>query len=287
MKKDKKIILLSFATEDLKKTIKRLTIQAKESGYYDEINILNPKDINKNNKDKIDKLIRLGKKRGYAYWYWKPLLILQTLENINNGDIIHYLDAGFHINKNRAKKFYEYVDLISNTEKWLLAFQYKTIHADNMQDIIFPKREEHMYTKGDIFNYFKCLDNKEFTHTPQFFAGSFFLKKDNKSYSFLKQWIEVFEKRFDLIDDSISKIPNFETFIENRHDQSIFSILCKKNYVEVLSAYELDWAKKNNKRTWEHNLNNPFLAKRDLKYNILKRFFNRQKKNFNRLLKKL
>ena len=40
MKKDKKIILLSFATEDLKKTIKRLKVQATESGYYDEINIL-------------------------------------------------------------------------------------------------------------------------------------------------------------------------------------------------------------------------------------------------------
>jgi len=287
MKKDKKIILLSFATEDLKKTINRLKIQAKESGYYDEINILSPKNINRNKKDKIDKLISLGKKRGYAYWYWKPLLILQTLENISSGDIIHYLDAGFHINKNRAKKFNEYVDLISNTEKWLLAFQYKAIHADKMQGIVFPKREEHMYTKGDIFDYFKCLDNKEVTHTPQFSAGSFFLKKDNKSYSFLKQWIEVFEKRFDLIDDTISKIPNFETFIENRHDQSIFSILCKKNYVEVLSAYEFDWAKKNNEKNWENNLKNPFLEKRNLEYNILKRFFNRQKKNFNRLLKKL
>ena len=51
MKKDKKIILLSFATEDLKKTIKRLTVQATESGYYDEINILNPKNINSSNKN--------------------------------------------------------------------------------------------------------------------------------------------------------------------------------------------------------------------------------------------
>jgi hypothetical protein len=287
MKKDKKIILLSFATEDLKKTIKRLTVQATESGYYDEINILNPKNINSSNKNKLDKLISMGKKRGYAYWYWKPLLILQTLENINNGDIIHYLDAGFHIYNNRSKKFYEYIDLISDPDKWLLAFQYKSIHINNSQDIIFPKREEHMYTKGDIFSYFKCSDKKEFTHTPQFSAGSFFLKKSDKSYFFLKKWVEVFEKRFDLIDDTISKIPNFETFIENRHDQSIFSILCKINCVEALSAYEFDWAKKNNKRTWEHNLHNPFLAKRDLQYNIFRRFFNRQKKNYNRLLAKL
>ena len=44
--------------------------------------------------------------------------------------------------------------------------------------------------------------------------------------------------------------------------------------------------KKKNKRTWEHNFDNPILAKRDLKYNILKRFINRQIKNWNRIKRK-
>ena len=35
---------------------------------------------------------------------------------------------------------------------------------------------------------------------------------------------------------------------------------------------------KDNKRIWEHNFNNPVLAKRDLKYSIFKRFINRQVK---------
>ena len=42
---------------------------------------------------------------------------------------------------------------------------------------------------------------------------------------------------------------------------------------------------KNNQRTWEHNLNNPILAKRDLKYNIFRRFTNRQIKTFKRYKK--
>ena len=54
------------------------------------------------------------------------------------------------------------------------------------------------------------------------------------------------------------------------------TIGCPKNYEP--KKFVIDWAKKNNERTWEHNLKNPFLAKRDLEYNILKRFFNRQKK---------
>jgi len=98
----------------------------------------------------------------------------------------------------------------------------------------------------------------------------------------LSEWLEIFEKRFDLIDDTPSKIKNFSNFIENRHDQSVFSILCKINNIKSLSAYEFDWAEKNKKRSWEHIHNFPFFAKRDLEYNFLKRFINRQTKNYKR-----
>ena len=40
---------------------------------------------------------------------------------------------------------------------------------------------------------------------------------------------------------------------------------------------------KKNQRTWEHNKANPFLAKRDLKYNVFRRFINRQKRTLSRL----
>jgi hypothetical protein len=61
----------------------------------------------------------------------------------------------------------------------------------------------------------------------------------------LLEWLDVFETRFDLIDDSPSKIKNFSEFVENRHDQSVFSILCKINGIVSLSAYEFDWCEKN------------------------------------------
>ena len=43
--------------------------------------------------------------------------------------------------------------------------------------------------------------------------------------------------------------------------------------------------KKDQKRTWEHIIDYPFLAKRDKKYNIFKRFFRRQKKTLRRIKK--
>ena len=286
MYKNRNIILLSFATLDLKRSIKRFAFQAQNSNYYDQIKIITPNDLSNHNKEKINKFLNQGKKRGYCYWYWKPLLLLETLDKVKDGDIIHYLDIGFHINKNSNNRFNEYLDFLIRFDKPLLAFQYFAPKNKNSNGIYFPKRQELKYTKADLFKYFGKLDNIEITHTPQFSAGNIFIKKDEKIKSFLLDWIEVFEKRFDLIDDTPSKLKNFEKFIENRHDQSAFSILCKINSIKSLSAYEFDWAEKNQRRTWEHIIDYPFLAKRDLRYNIFKRFFRRQIKTLRRIKKK-
>ena len=58
-------------------------------------------------------------------------------------------------------------------------------------------------------------------------------KKNSYSIDFLNSWINIFENHFNLIDDSPSKIKNFEGFVENRHDQSVFSLLCKKNSISA------------------------------------------------------
>jgi len=286
MYKNKKIIFFSFATPDLKKSIKRLKQQAEFSKYYNEIKILGPEDLDTEGKARIETLLKKNKKRGFGYWFWKPYLLSKIMSEINDEDIIHYADIGCHIKKSNYKKFYEYLDILIDSEKWLLPFQYYKIDEKIFDGIEFPKREEFKYTKADLFDYLNVLENKKITHSPQFWAGSFFIKNNFQSKKFINDWLDVFEKRFDLIDDTPSKIKNFPEFIENRHDQSVYSILCKKNLIEALSAYECDWALKNSQRTWEHNLNNPILAKRDLQYNVLKRFINRQKKTFNRLIKR-
>ena len=209
------------------------------------------------------------------------------MHQANSGDIIHYIDIGCHI-QNKNSKFYNYLYFLIYKKKWILPFQYHSKKNELTNEISFPKREEFKYTKSDLLDYFGFLDNKNVTNSPQFWAGSFFIVKGVQATKFLDEWINIFEKRIDLIDDSKSNIKNLKGFIENRHDQSVFSLLCKKYNVKSLSAYdECEWGEKDNKRTWEHNKNNPILALRDLEYGIVKRFLNRQKKNFKRLLRKI
>ena len=104
-----------------------------------------------------------------------------------------------------------------------------------------PQRSEYQYTKSDLFHYFNSIKDRDITHTPQYWAGSFFLKKNIFSNKFLDQWIDVFIKNFNLVDDSPSKIDNFDGFIENRHDQSVFSLLCKLKKLGLLEELKLKY----------------------------------------------
>ena len=186
-----------------------------------------------------------------------------------------------------SNRFYEYLDFLIDTKKWLLAFQYHTKDIKFLDTIYFRDREEFKYTKADLLDFFSVIDNKEITNTPQFWAGNFFIKKNDFTINFLNTWLNTIILNPNLINDTPSIKKNFEGFIENRHDQSVFSILCKKSKVINLSAYECEWAHLDNQRTWIHLKKKPILAKRDLKYNIIIRFLNRQKKNLNRLKIKL
>tara|TARA_Y100000389_G_scaffold198921_1_gene236334 strand:- start:1275 stop:1490 length:216 start_codon:yes stop_codon:yes gene_type:complete len=57
-----KLILLSFATLDLKKSIERFISQANHANYYDKIIIKNPQNISLETKDKINFFLRKKKK---------------------------------------------------------------------------------------------------------------------------------------------------------------------------------------------------------------------------------
>ena len=106
---------------------------------------------------------------------------------------------------------------------------------------------------------FGVLDSKEITDTEQFAATVFFIRKQPSSMQFLANWQAPYYKNFSLIDDSISKIPNLKGFRDHRHDQSIYSILCKKEGVEELVSTEFF----HNEWSSTEMANQPILAKRD------------------------
>ena len=88
-----------------------------------------------------------------------------------------------------------------------------------------------------MFKHFNCLDNEDIYNTRQFTANRIIIKKNSHSMKLFKIWWETAKNYPHLFDDSTSITKNFYNFTENRHDQSVFSLICKTKKVEE----EFDW----------------------------------------------
>ena len=151
--------------------------------------------------------------RGYGYWLWKPYLTQITLENLLDNDILVYADAGCTINPQGFPRLLEYFDIVNKSEHANLSF--RTVHL------------EKTWTKMDTFEYYGAKDNENIFETEQLVGGIYVIRNYN------------------LIDDSPSSIPNDPSFNENRHDQSIFSVVRKKYGTEMTdfdeTYFDTDW----------------------------------------------
>ena len=284
MSKKTEIYLCSFASDDLKKSIVRFKKQAEEMEIYSNIKVYGFSDLSENKKVQIKNFKKKKQNRLFGYACWKPEIILNNLNLIPNGAILQYSDIGCHFNSKGLSRLKDYLRYLN--ENNILGFNYTLPKQSKYNNLNYQEYFEYQYTKGDVFKYFNIGMNSKIVKTQQFWSGTIFFKNNDFTKNFVNQWSEACKKNY-LIDDSESSLVNHKDFIEHRHDQSIFSIIAKLNNVFHLSASECEWAEDKNGKTWEHLNEKPIHAKRDKKYNIFKRFLSRQKKNFNRIKKKL
>ena len=154
----------------------------------------------------------LENNRGYGYWLWKPYIILKTLNTMDNGDILLYLDSGCEIiaDEESSEKMSNLLDKCNNNE--LL--------------YTLTNQTEKKYNKMDLLKYMD-MDNNNIKNSEQNQATIIFIKKTDKTYNLIEEWYTI-ACNYHFIDDSISIEQNDSSFIEHRHDQSIFSLLTKK-----------------------------------------------------------
>jgi hypothetical protein len=155
-------------------------------------------------------------KRGYGYWLWKSYLIKKTMKEMNDNDILVYADAGCSINLNGKKRLLEYFEIVNNSKFGILSF--------NLGHL------EKTWTKMDIINYFGANDLLE---TGQLVGGIYILRKCEHTINLVNKWYKGCCE-YNLINNSQSSIPNDSSFIENRHDQSIFSVIRKQLGTEII-----------------------------------------------------
>lgn len=152
----------------------------------------------------------LDTSRGNGLWLWKPYFILRTLQEMEEGDYLFYCDSGsFFIHSIQPL-----IDVAVHTGQNVMTFE--------------DQHAESKFTKRDVFI---ALDTDEpaVAKSPQRLGGFSLWKKCPEAIAFAQGWLR-YAQDHQLISDAenASTLPNYPEFVDHRHDQSIFSVLAKK-----------------------------------------------------------
>jgi hypothetical protein len=154
----------------------------------------------------------LDQPRGAGYWLWKFHFVMRLLndDSIPEGSYIFYADSG--------SKFIGSIDELI-----------KVFERDNLSVMTFRQNHlSYVWTKRDAFILTET-DSPEYTHTGARVGGWFLLKKNDFSREFMGKCHD-YGCDHRIISDSPNElgVPNYGGFIENRHDETIITLVSKK-----------------------------------------------------------
>lgn len=149
-------------------------------------------------------------RRGYGHWLWKPYLIKQNMEKMNDGDILLYLDSGCEIDVREKDYLLHCIELVKKDK--LIG----TVYCD----------PEKYWNKMDLIVKLD-MTNTEHLNTLQRQGGVVLFLVCNETRQLINKCYEL-GCDYHNIDDTPSIHRNLDCFREHRHDQSVFSLLTKK-----------------------------------------------------------
>lgn len=220
-----KIRLITFGGNGINyySAVNRLIEQANRLNFFDEIIGYTDIDLQQfSNFWDSHKNFIINNKKGYGYWLWKPFLILESLKNLNYGDIIFYLDCGCELDNDNINSLN---CLIQNVIKHEIL--YTSTH-----------RMESYWTKKDLIHKLNInADDSFFLHNAQIQAGALIIMKTANTVKLYEDIYNICcSDNYHYIDDTPSILPNNNPFYNHRHDQSILSLMIKL-YKKKLGDY--------------------------------------------------
>jgi len=200
------LVLINFANNKFKYQQIVSSILGKINGKFDKVIRYSPQDID-------DEFYRnniriLGSQRGAGYWLWKPYLVYKTLNNLSLDDWLVYADSGTFFLKNAWSIINELI--VENQS--IAGFELPLI--------------EKQWTKKELFLAMDC-DKPIYTESNQIHASIQVIKNTAYSRNFYRDLLHYSQNYINITDEFNRKIAQDASFIEHRHDQSIFSLLYK------------------------------------------------------------
>jgi hypothetical protein len=161
---------------------------------------------------------------------------------MNENDILVYIDSGCTLNKTGIYRFNQYINMLSDlkSNKSMIRF-----HMD-----FAP---EYKYTSSSIFKHFKCENKLNITKSGQYIATVLLIRKCRTSETLINLWYKTAIEQPLLFTDTFNNLEKHPEFADNRHDQSILSVITK---IFENSVYKLK------DETYPYNENYPIYASR-------------------------
>lgn len=203
--------------------VNRLTKQAQNLNIFESVRGITDTDLKADTEfwKKHGAFIEASS-RGYGYWLWKPYILLKALESLSDGDIVMYIDSGCELDISRTRELSDYIEHVKQYGLWGT----RGSPWDFSNDIQYCKRDtsvkydlpvsalEKGHIQGSIHIVMKC----------------------ENTLRILKEWYSACED-YHCINDEPSVEPNFPSFIDHRHDQSIYNLILKKYKLEETILY--------------------------------------------------
>lgn len=199
------IIAINYADDNYKLQQEYNTQTAWKKGKVDCVIEYHPKDIDSAFLDKNKHIFAY--KRGAGLWLWKPYIILKTLQQMNDGDYLFYCDSGAYYTKPIRKL----VSVLERDGIEIMPFELPLL--------------ECQWTKRETFVEMGCDNNQ----TNQILATFLLLKKSPLAMKIVNEWLYYSQNEICISPKLFTDIKNPNDFIAHREDQSIFSLLCRKN----------------------------------------------------------
>ena len=203
----------------------RLCAQARNSGWFATITAYGPDDLEASFKERHRDI--LSSPRGGGYWIWKPHIVRRKLQEIADNDILVYLDAGCSINCQGGDRLRDYIGLARDNDEGIISFQMGHV--------------EKTWTTREIFEYFNVQTEETITSTGQLVGGILIIRKCPRALQLVETWNETLDAAPSLFTDQHNANQD-SCFKDNRHDQSVFSVIRKAGNPILVDDETWSWS---------------------------------------------
>lgn len=196
---------------------KRILDEAERTLQFDGLFAYGPCDLS----ERVKASILMSYSRGGGLWVWKPEVILKTMQSLKDGDILVYCDAGCTLAKSKEWK-----------RLWGILGEY-----DIVAQRLFQKNEK--WTRKEIVDYFHFGDTSWMKCYQ--YQATIILKVSEFTRSFVEEWLDVMLRFpvFVMDVNGYEREMQYDAFVENRHDQAVYSALLYKYMVRTQTCKKI------------------------------------------------